>query len=332
MSKLKIGVVGTGKVAQANYLPYLAKRADVELAYYNRTREKAVTCADKFGGMVCDTYAALGEWKPDAVLVLTREMDRYEAAVALLELPVRRIFFEKPLVARHGQENVTEQDFEDARAILRQAAALHVETAMVFNYRFFTQSQRAKKLAAERDFGKVMNFTGLVHYACWSHCIDLAHYFAGPVTEVSALASREKHDMGSMSANDVCVAFRTEGDATGTLIGTTTLAWEHPLFELSINFERGRIRMQDLDGEMDVMDARSMTAERYRIAGARSRWDQYNASFTASVEAYLDSVRAGNPPPVPGIAGLMELQFEAGIKRSIAESRPVILSAEFPLT
>ena len=53
-----------------------------------------------------------------------------------------------------------------------------------------------------------------------------------------------------------------------------------------------------------------------------SRWDKYDESFEKSVDAYLDSVRAGLPPPVPGIAGLRELQFEASLKRSIAEAAP----------
>ena len=47
--------------------------------------------------------------------------------------------------------------------------------------------------------------------------------------------------------------------------------------------------------------------------------------------AYLDSLRHGMPPPVPGIAGLQELQVEAAIRRSIALKRPVDLAAELPL-
>ena len=180
----------------------------------------------------------------------------------------------------------------------------------------------------ERTF---MNVTGLVHYACWSHAIDLIHYFAGPIAEISALQGQTEHGMSFLRARDVTAAFRTMDDATGTLIGTTTLAWDYPLFELSFNFERGRIRMQDLDGDMEVMDARAIEIERYHISAAKSRWDQYNSSFVKSVKAYLESIRQNEPPPVPGIAGLQELQFEAGLKRSVALNRPVALSSEFQL-
>ncbi len=331
MAKLKVAVVGTGKVAQQNYLPTLAGEPDVELAYYNRTREKAERCAGQFGGRVFGSLPALMDWQPTTVFVLTRETDRFDAARALLEAGARRLFFEKPLVAQQGQEAVSEQDFLDGRELLRDAAARHCETAMVFNYRFFEHSRLAARVAGERDFGRVLNVTALVHYACWSHCIDLVHYFAGPIEVVSALQSRTVHKNGSLRAPDVTIAFCTAGDATGTLIGTTTLAWDFPLYEMTVNFERGRVRMQDLDGDLEVMTARGTDVEHYHLYGARSRWDQYASSFAKSIKAYLESVRRGESPPVPGLAGLLELQVEAAAKRSIAQARPVILARDFPI-
>lgn len=41
MSPLKLGIVGTGKVAQSNYLPYLAQQPGLALGYYNRSGNKA---------------------------------------------------------------------------------------------------------------------------------------------------------------------------------------------------------------------------------------------------------------------------------------------------
>ena len=329
MTNMKVAVVGTGKVARNNYLPCLASEAGVALGYFNRTRAKAEACAAQFGGQVFGSLAELMAWAPDTVFILTDETQRYEAACAVLDFRPKRIFFEKPLVAHDGQENVTEQDFVDGRQVLQMAEAAGCETAMVFNYRFFDHSQLARRIIAERDLGRVMNVAALVHYACWSHCIDLIHFFAGPIAEVAALHGQTVRDTGAMRARDVTAAFRTEGDATGTLIGTTALAWDFPLFDVTFNLERGRIRMQDLDGDMEVMDTHSMEVERYHITSARSRWDQYNSSFVKSVKAYLETVRNNQAPPVPGRFGLLELQVEAGLKRSISEARPVRLADEF---
>ncbi len=38
---IKIAIVGTGKVARASYLPYLAQQEDVTLSYFSRTWEQS---------------------------------------------------------------------------------------------------------------------------------------------------------------------------------------------------------------------------------------------------------------------------------------------------
>ena len=137
---------------------------------------------------MCYTLADVAAWKPTAVLVLTSETARHEVGMELLRRGVKRIFFEKPLVAAKGQAHVSEQDFLAGRRIMRLAAKRRCETAMVFNYRFFEQCVAARELAAWRRFGQVITITAQVHYACWSHCIDLIHWFAGEIREITALS------------------------------------------------------------------------------------------------------------------------------------------------
>jgi predicted dehydrogenase len=330
---LKIAVAGTGTVAVKNYLPYLVSQPDVELAYYNRTHEKAEQAAEQFGGPAFDSLKELAAWNPTTVLVLTSEKGRYEIGTELIELGVPRIFFEKPLVAMEGQAHVSEDDFHKGKAMLDAARERGCETAMVFNYRFFEQTMAAKRIAAERNFGEVTNAIGLVHYACWSHCIDLIHHFAGSVAEITALAGAVNRTSPEIQveATDVTAAFHMENGATGTIIGTAGIKWHHPLYELMLTFENGRLHMRDLDGNLEVLDGRTQHHETYALVRHTSRWDQYGESFKKSLAAYLDSLRNGSTPPVPGIDGLRELQVEAALKRSIAERRPVQVQEEFPL-
>ena len=329
---LRVALVGTGKVAEENYLPYIVRHEDVELSYYNRSRDKAEAVAARFGGRVAASVADLMDGEPHTVLVLTRESDRLGAAQALLPFKPRRLFFEKPLVAQRGQADVVEDDFFQGRQLLHSAHGAGCETAMVFNYRFFDQTQRAREIVTTQDFGQPLHFTGLVHYACWSHCIDLVLFFMGPAHTVTALATQKTRPcMGAGDVRDVTLSAHMANDATGTLIGTCGIDFKLPLYELTFAYEHGRIRMRDLDGEMEVIDYRNGRHEVYSLPWDRSRWDQYRASFGKAIDAYLDSVRNGGPPPVPGMAGLRELQFEAGIKRSIAAGAPVVLESEFSL-
>jgi predicted dehydrogenase len=328
---LKIAIVGTGKVAVQNYLPYLVQHADIELSYYNRTPEKAVAAAQQFGGRAAASLAELLADEPDAVLILTREPERAEVTNALLDLRPKRLFFEKPLVAQHGQANVIEDDFVQGRALLQRAQAQGPETAMVFNYRFFEQTLKAREIIATSNWGAPVHFTALVHYACWSHCIDLILEFMGPAHTISALTSPQQRPWGAIQAADVTAAVRLHNNATGTILGTCGLDFKLPLYELTLAFEGGRLHMRDLDGDMEVMDYASGRHTLHALSRDVSRWDQYRASFGKAVNAYLATVRTGTPPPVPGIAGLRELQFEAALKRSIAQAQPVVVEAAFPL-
>ena len=329
---LKIAIVGTGNVARQSYLPYLSRREDVRLSYFSRTRAKAEACANDFGGVVAGTVEQLMADDPDTILVLTDEIQRYDATLPLFEYHPRRIFFEKPLVARNGQANVCEEDFFQARELLQSAhasgAAAGAETAMVFNYRFFDQIERAQRIIQERGFGKLIQASLSVNYACWSHCIDLLHLFGGRAAWVAALAG----DTTYQGAVDVAGSFRLESGASGTILGTSGSSFELSLYELHFNFENGSLHFSDLDGPLQVNDNTRRYSETHALIGNYSRWAQYSASFEKSLATYLESIEKGAPPPIPGIAGLEELQFEAALRRSITLQRPVDVQQEFPIS
>jgi len=328
---MKIAIVGTGNVARDCYLPALSQADDVQLAYHSRTQSRAEECASSFGGQVFASLADLMGWAPDSVFVLTNETTRADALSQLLALGPRRLFMEKPLTARKGQDSVTEEDFFEARHLMHQAESTGCETAMIFNYRFFDQSVAATDILSRRDFGQPVQAQALVNYACWSHCIDLIHWFAGPVETITALTGKTAHHHGSSEAPDVTAALSFENGATGAITGTWAMDFGFPLFELTVSFERGRLHFRGLDGDLEVLDYNGSVKRHEVLALTRntSRWEQYRASFAKSIEAYLQSLRDHVQPPVPGVAGLMELQFEAALRRSASLRRPVVLSAEF---
>ncbi len=328
---MKIGIIGTGSVATKNYLPVLAAHADVSLRYFNRTRSKATSCSEQFGGQVVGSISELVDWDADSIFVLTSEHHRADVLRELLPLGPRRVFCEKPLVASAGQAKVSEDDFFTAQSLLQIAKERKVTLAMIFNYRFFRQVQRALNLRKKRNLGELQQVSAITHYACWSHVIDLILHFAGDIQEVTALEGRNLHRGADMEAHDLSAAMNFSNGATGTLLGSAGMGFDFDLFEILLVYERGRIRLRDLDGDLDIMDATSGTSEVLSLPPEMNRWGQYAASFAASINAYLESVRLDQPPPVPGLAGLRELQVEAALRRSVHELRSVILDQDFPI-
>ncbi len=328
---MKLAIVGTGNVARDCYLPFLKTQKDVELSYFSRTRSKAEACAAQFGGRVCGSLAELLGGGPDAVFVLTNETTRADVLRDLIPLRPRRLFLEKPLVARGGQDNVSEADFEEARDLMAQLHGQGCQTAMIFNYRFFDQVLAAREILARRAFGKPVNAAAVVNYACWSHCIDLLHHFVGSAESILAQESGLRHRSGKADVPDIAGSIRFAGGASGTILGTWALNFGFPLFELIVNYEGGRFHLRCLDGDLEVLDYSTRRHEVLSITRNTSRWDQYRASFGKAIGAYLESLRRGEAAPVPGLAGLAELQFEAALRRSVRLGRPVDVAREFPL-
>ena len=107
---IRLGVVGLGNVAVNNYLPFLSRQENVELYCCSRDPEKAKACAERFGIHACSSLEELAQLQLDAVFILTLEPFHYETACRLLTFSPKRLFIEKPLLARNGQADVCEQD------------------------------------------------------------------------------------------------------------------------------------------------------------------------------------------------------------------------------
>ena len=331
MNKLKIAIIGTGSVACNEYVPYLAGRKDIALSYFSRTLSKAEICSKKHGGSVRKSLAEIVADDPDAVLVLTNETQRIDVANELVPLRPRRIFFEKPLCARNGQGAVCENDFFEARDMLRRAHDAGIETAMMFNYRFFSITQRLIDTVASRKLGPLLQASFFVNYACWSHCIDLLRVFGGKTARVTALAGSTEYASAASSGLDIGAAYTLENGCTGTILGSSKPDFAAPLYMATLNFEGGLMRICDLDGAMDIYPNGAQYAESYSLMANNSRWSRYSASFGCALAAYLQSIAEKQAAPVPGMAGLEELQFEAALKRSAKEGRTVDVQREFPL-
>lgn len=328
---IKLGVVGLGNVAVNNYLPFLSRQENVELYCCSRSSEKAKACAARFGIRACATLEELARMHLDAIFILTLEQFHYGIAGRLLEFSPKRLFIEKPLVARNGQADVCEEDFFDALDLLTRAKRTGTEIAINFNYRFFDQMIRLRRMAEARNLGSLRQSSWLVHYACWSHCLDLLRWFGGEIMEVAAL-NGEVCGAGALRGRDLAAAFTLRNGGCGTIVGTAGPAFELPLYRAVLQFERGTVSFSDLDVSLQIDLPVEAYQESFTLGANRSRWDQYSASFEKSLAACLDSIRSDSPARVSGMDGLRELQFEAALRRSAATGRRVNLEREFPIS
>lgn len=136
--------------------------------------------------------------------------------------------------------------------------------------------------------------------------------------------------MGSENVANVTAAVRMQNDATGTIIGTCAIDFKLPLYELNFAFERGRITIRDLDGDLELIDYASGRHTVHALtvtffAGiniARVVWqgDQCLFGFSARRDATASAwCRRATRTPVRGRA----------TERSIAQGKSVRLDTTF---
>jgi len=324
---MRVLVVGVSAVARENYLPYLAARADVELVLYNRTTEVATEAAAIYGAEVATDWASAAAGV-DIAFVLTTEVPRHALVSDLIAAGVPRIFCEKPFVARDGQ-HVDVEDFQAGAELLGRAEAAGVELAQQFNYRWMAPVATALAAVEEHGLGELRTFSLRSHFGCWAHVIDLAEFLTGGIAEIRAAEGLRREGHGVV-AEDVAVALRTRSGLVGTLLGTVSTSWERPLYWIDAIYEHGSVAFGDFAEPVQLVVGDQLTV--LESTPVRPRWDQYRASFAASLDAYFVAVAAGSPAPVRGADGVAQLRLEAGIRLSAETGTAIVLDEALPFT
>lgn len=327
---MRIAIVGIGKIATTQYLPYLAAMEDVELGYWNRNPAPAIAAVSRFGGRHLVSLHDVAAYAPDLVFVLTSEHARLRVATELVNLGVRDLFLEKPLGAREGQANVSEADYGEAVVFARLCESAGATAAINFNYRSFATTQRALEWQRTRSLGTIRSLSVAVHFACWSHTLDLIALFAGNPVRVAAIEGGVVREGKGLAARDLAVSFETANGASGTVFGSTGGPWDHSIVDMTMDFDGGRIRLWDLDGGVELLTEGNPYVESMTLGGDKSRWDRYSASFSSALDAHFAARAAGTNNAVPMIDGLQELRFEAAIRRAARTGQVVDVEKEFP--
>ncbi|MBN1346941.1 MAG: Gfo/Idh/MocA family oxidoreductase [Phycisphaerae bacterium] len=201
-SKVRVGIVGTGRWARVVHAPGVVSHPEAELvAVCSRNRENAEAMARTFGVPHAVTdYRELIELDGlDAVIVATTNVTHHPICMAALERGLH-VFCEKPL-------GMTLTEAREMRGAAERAGVKHM---VAFTCRWLPHAMYLKELLAEGRVGRVyhVNVTKMAGYAgagsprVWRfdralsgggvladlgvHMIDLARWYLGEIRSVCA--------------------------------------------------------------------------------------------------------------------------------------------------
>ncbi len=310
MNKLRVGVIGTGRIAEGSHLPCLSRFRDVELVLCEQSAERLAQMAEKFGANATytDYRQMLAQERLDAAFVLTPPLALFAVARDCLAAGIPTLMEKPPGMATaetrelaatarrtgvYGMVGVNRR----FQPLLTQAKAMieangPIATVIVEFYHFHMGILRGMG-ASEEGLAQVLT-SGCIH------SIDLMRYLCGEVTEVYA----HSHNYFDRHADSFTALVRFAG-------GATALFHNHLLGEvrsekLTIHGRRASAYLEGLTQRCIVhQDAftHDLTAIEHADPSAPQWADKprqpYLNGWWDQDRYFLDCVRDGRPPAYP---------------------------------
>lgn len=147
MSKVRVGVVGAGKIAEVGHLPHYQKHPEVELvAIVDQNEERAEEMKEKFH--LHRAYSSLSEMVKreslDAVSICTPNVTHVPLCFEAIEHGLD-VLVEKPLAVT----------YEEAKALEKAAERVQRIIMVGMTHRFRNEANVLKKFVEAKEFGKL---------------------------------------------------------------------------------------------------------------------------------------------------------------------------------
>lgn len=317
--RIRVAVVGAGGIGRVHARVYHDHPHVDLVGVVDILPDKARALADEFGGEPFDDVASLlaADLRLDAASVTTKGeengSEHYAPTMALFRAGVA-VLGEKPISNR----------LDEAEEMVAYARAHRIPYGINLNHRFTPAARRAKAWIEAGRLGSVQ----MVHMRMWinnpvesspwfhlralhPHSVDVMRYFGGEIVRVVAFMKKGE-GRSIWSQTEWLVEFAS--GAIGHLVGSYDAGGSFGLEALEVVGSEGRVVLEDACERLAFYDRRSIECESYRyVGGMRS----FNETFASRIGAFIDQLRAGDPPERIDASGADGLAAQRVIEAAI---------------
>ena len=330
--KLRVGILGCGKIAQVQHAPGLGKLRGVEIAALSDVNPGNMNAIRETFAPKAETFRSWEECLEgglDAVSICTPNYLHHPMALAALKAGCH-VLCEKPLAGTTDDAHQMVRAARKARRVLHVNQSMHYAPTYVTIADLITGGKIGTPVHA-----RCIRASGLTPDQGWSpgarwfvekrsqggivldiavHMADLLRWFMGEVREVAAFT--ESRTPGINVTDHVAAVLRFDNGSTASL----ELSWVQPADAalLEIYGTKGSIRMGFSDQPFELRLI-GKGGERTTVPPIRKR-------VKDSFAAFIDAVNGKAPSPTPGELGrsavaLCEAIEESGRRRAFVKVR-----------
>ena len=326
--KIRIGMIGCGKIAQVRHIPEYADNPDAELrGFFDLSLERAQEMAEKYGGKAyASAEELLADPEIDAVSVCVANNAHAELTIKALRAG-KHVLCEKPMAVT----------LEDCEAMVSEAKKAGKFLMIGHNQRLAKAHMTAKKLIDEGLIGRIITFrTSFGHGGpeTWSitpgknvwffdkkraamgamadlgvHKTDLIQFLTGQnvVKTTARLAVLDKRgadgELIGVDDNAICIY-----EMSGGILGTMTASWTYYGAEDNSTIlygEKGIMRIYDDPAHSIVVTMADGMKISYDVEAIQTNDNQTKSGV---IDLWMKSLTTNTPPEISGESALAAMR------------------------
>lgn len=331
---IKIGVVGAGRIGKIHTENLVTRVAGAEVvAIADIFQEAAQETATRWHipAATLDYHEILGDASINAIAICS-STDTHAQIIQEAAAAGKHIFCEKPI----------DHDLAKIDAALKAVEDAGVKLQIGFNRRFDANFRKVHKMVAAGEIGEphilritsrdpapppieYVKVSGGIFLDMTIHDFDMARYLLGyEVTEIF-VAGGVMVDPAIGAVGDIdtaIITMRFENGAIGTIDNSRQAVYGYDQ----------RVEVFGSGGMVAVSNNTPDTHIYSNAEGVMSSkpvyffLERYMDSFSAEMQAFVESIRENTPPQVTGNDGRIPVVMGMAAKKSLEENRPVKLS------
>ena len=314
MSKVKIGIIGTGFIGNVHGRIYSGiEQAEVS-ALYDIVPERAEKTSRTIGGKVCESREELFD-NCDAVLVCTPNKTHIEIATDAVNHE-KHVFCEKPFAI----------GIEDAKKLLETANNGKGVFQVGHNRRYapvyaklkdFLSKDEAHSAHIKMNRGELknpvwtgdVNVTGGFLYETTIHLFDMCRFQFGEIEELVAYGSEHEYP----ELDEFSIIFKFKNGFHCTFASSSDASWHFPFERIEVFCHHRTIMTQEMEHLIDSngMDA-NFDTHSFAMTEKEERW-----GYVQEDKAFIESIIEGKEPPVTAFDGFKSVELVESVYNAI---------------
>ena len=314
MSKIKIGIVGTGYIGNVHARIFSRdERAEIAALYDIKT-ERAERTAKSVGGKICGSREELLE-NCDAVLVTTPNKTHTEiAAHAVAE--GKHVFCEKPFSIGLCDAQKLLEIAGNGKGVFqvghnRRYAPVYAKLKELLN------ADRAHSAHIKMNRGELKNpiwtgdpdVTGGFLYETTVHLFDMMRFQFGEIAELVAYGSEHEYP----ELDDFSIIFKFKSGFHCTFASSSDASWHFPFERIEVFAHHRTIMTEEMERLIDSkgFDANFETIS-FHMTEKEERW-----GYVQEDRAFIDAIINESEPPVTAIDGYKAVELVESVYHAI---------------